>query len=686
MEKNKYLISFIIGQILLIIASIIDLKYYIAIKNVIVILELIYFFYIDYNKKQILTIVSSISLMTLLSIIFNTDYLDFMNCIYFLLTFLFLQNIYSEIKLKRIIFYHFSLITVFMFSLLLNLSYFSESNVILYTIFLLFPIIFSYFDKKINIFTILTMLISLISLSYSGNLLIIIFQLSILTIFLLYYLLNIKEKKQQFFLIIFFILLVIIISINNLNILYNPIKNLNFNLLNLLISIICFMPYLINTIKLLKVLFKDKKILSFNIICLIISIINVYILLVFNIIFSSFLLVLISCYTLFYLESLTENFLNKKKENLITIMALHLGYGGIEQYISSLCKMLSKKYQIEIVATYKVLDKPAFYFNDKVNIKYLINSKPNKEEFKNSLKEKKYFTSLKEGIKSLILLYRKKYLNIEYIENIKSKYIITTRDFHNKLVGEYADSTITKIATEHNFHNNNKKYIKTIVNSVNNVKYFVLVSETLKDFYKDKVNAKCIYIPNALDYIPKKKSKCQAHNLISIGRLSKEKGQLDLLEVIYLLKKDYKDIKLYLIGDGEEKKQLKKYINSHNLEKNVILTGFLSKNEIELKMLDSLIFVTTSYTESFGLAVLEACSYQIPVVAFDSADGLKTLLKNECGILISKRDKIKMKNAIIKLFEDKKYREKIAKNGYENSLNYSLDNVSKLWFNLLDKR
>lgn len=41
---------------------------------------------------------------------------------------------------------------------------------------------------------------------------------------------------------------------------------------------------------------------------------------------------------------------------------------------------------------------------------------------------------------------------------------------------------------------------------------------------------------------------------------------------------------------------------------------------------------------------------------------------------------------IIKLFEDKKYREKIAKNGYENSLNYSLDNVSKLWFNLLDKR
>ena len=686
MEKNKYLISFIIGQILLIIASIIDLKYYIAIKNVIVILELIYFFYIDYNKKQILTIVSLISLMTLLSIVLNTDYLDFMNCIYFLLTFLFLKNMHSKIKLKRIIFYHLSLTATIILSLLLNLSYFSENSIILYIIFLLFPIIFSYFDKKISAFNILAILVSIISLSYSANLIIIIFQLLILIIFLLYYLLNIKEKKQHLFLILFYILLVVILLINNQNILYNPINNLNFNLSNLLINFVCFIPYLIYTIKALKSLFKTKKILSFNVICLIISIINVYILLIFNAVISSFILVLITCYILFYLENLIDNFLKEKKENLITIMALHLGYGGIEQYISSLCKMLDINYQIEIISTYKVLDKPAFYFDNKIDIKYLINTKPNKEELKKSLKEKKYFTTLKEGIKSLILLYRKKYLNIEYIENIKSKYIITTRDFHNRLVGEYADPTIIKIATEHNYHNNNKKYIKKIVNSVKKVNYFVLVSKTLQEFYKDKVNTKCIYIPNALDYLPKKKSNCQSHNLISIGRLSKEKGQLDLLKVVTLLKKDYKDIKLYLIGDGEEKNNLKKYINSHNLKKNVILTGFLSKNEIELKMLDSSIFVTTSYTESFGLAVLEACSYKVPIVAFDSAEGVKTLLKNDCGILIAKRDKIKMKNAIVKLFEDKKYRDKIAKNGYENSLNYSLDNVSKLWFDLLDKR
>ena len=65
--------------------------------------------------------------------------------------------------------------------------------------------------------------------------------------------------------------------------------------------------------------------------------------------------------------------LKKSKNNKITILALHLGYGGVEQYLSSLCKMLENDYEISIISTYKVLEKPAFYFSDRINITYLIN-------------------------------------------------------------------------------------------------------------------------------------------------------------------------------------------------------------------------------------------------------------------------------------------------------------------------
>ncbi len=40
--------------------------------------------------------------------------------------------------------------------------------------------------------------------------------------------------------------------------------------------------------------------------------------------------------------------LNEKK---ITILALHLGTGGVEKYLSSLCKMLESNYEIEIIST-----------------------------------------------------------------------------------------------------------------------------------------------------------------------------------------------------------------------------------------------------------------------------------------------------------------------------------------------
>ena len=102
----------------------------------------------------------------------------------------------------------------------------------------------------------------------------------------------------------------------------------------------------------------------------------------------------------------------KLKENEITILALHLGYGGVEKYISSLCKMLEKHYKINIISTYKLSDKPAFNFSDNINISYLINDKPNKEEFKLAIKNKSIKDIFKEGLKSIKILYLRRIKNI----------------------------------------------------------------------------------------------------------------------------------------------------------------------------------------------------------------------------------------------------------------------------------
>ena len=81
----------------------------------------------------------------------------------------------------------------------------------------------------------------------------------------------------------------------------------------------------------------------------------------------------------------------------ITILALHLGYGGIENCISNLANSLVDDYEVNIVSTYKLYEKPVFKLNDKIKIKYLMTDlKPNKQELKQSLKKLKLITFFKE--------------------------------------------------------------------------------------------------------------------------------------------------------------------------------------------------------------------------------------------------------------------------------------------------
>ena len=376
---------------------------------------------------------------------------------------------------------------------------------------------------------------------------------------------------------------------------------------------------------------------------------------------------------------ITEN-RDKKK---ITIFALHLGFGGVEKYLSSLCKMLEEKYEIEIISTYKVLDKPAFSFSDKIKITYLINDKPNKEELNQAIKNKKLIDIFKEGFKSVKILCLKRSRNIKAIRNTYSDYIITTRVFHNRLVGYYAYNNIKKIATEHNFHNDDKKYITKVIASIKDFDYFVVVSNNLKKFYESRIgDTKCVYIPNVIDSLPVRRNKLNNKNIITIGRLSPEKGQKDLIDVFKIVNTNLPKTKLFIIGDGPLKDKLKNYTKNLKLGDKVIFTGFLNDKEKEKYIFDSSVFVLPSYTESFGLVLIEAMSYGLPCIAFDSSDGAKELLKNNVGILVKSRNKEKMAEEIIRELKSKK-ESKYSDNGYKYCQKYLLANVKKEWINIL---
>ena len=370
----------------------------------------------------------------------------------------------------------------------------------------------------------------------------------------------------------------------------------------------------------------------------------------------------------------------------ITILALHLGYGGIEKCISTLANTLCKNYQVNVISTYKLYEKPSFPIDDRVKITYLIpDLSPSKNEFIDSVKHLKFIKGFKLGITNLKVLYLKKKKMIEAIKNCDSDIIISTRDIHNDWLGKYGNPNILKIGWEHNHHNNDKKYINKIIKSVSKLDYFVLVSKELEEFYRQKVKCKTVYIPNTLDYYPKKVSDLEEKRIISVGRLSDEKGYLDLIDVFSLVHQVYPDWKLDIIGDGNQKENIQKKIEEYGLKDFIILHGFQNKEYINQLLQKSSVYVMCSYTESFGIVLLEAFSFGIPCVAFDSARGATEIISNNWdGYLIKDRNKEIMAKKVCELISNPNRRIIMGANGIKKANQYSMDEIRKYWIQIIE--
>lgn len=373
----------------------------------------------------------------------------------------------------------------------------------------------------------------------------------------------------------------------------------------------------------------------------------------------------------------------------VTILSLHLGYGGIEKSIAALANLLCNKYKVEIACVYKLFDKPVFELDDRLNVIYLTDVIPNHEGIRKAKKSKNLYKIIKEYSYGVKVLSKRKRSMVNFILHCNSDYIISTRDIFNDWLGAYGKSSSIKIGWEHNHYHDNFKYADNVVRSAKNLDYFVLVSKNLRDYYSKRLvrnNVKCFYIPNIIDNLPKKCSQLKEMRLISVGRLSPEKGYMDLLKLFNVLHNDHKDWVLDIIGDGSEKDKLENYISKNNLSSFVTLHGYQNKNYIDNILNKSSLYIMTSYTESFGIVLIEAMSHGIPCIAYSSAEGANELIKSGFnGYLIKNRNQEMMIKKIEDLMEDYSTREKIGKNSRKFSKKFIGENVIKDWFSLLEE-
>ena len=155
-----------------------------------------------------------------------------------------------------------------------------------------------------------------------------------------------------------------------------------------------------------------------------------------------------------------------------------------------------------------------------------------------------------------------------------------------------------------------------------------------------------------------------------IARLSEQKGLTYLLDAMSLL--TVKDIRLFIVGDGELRNELENKVKKLDLQDSVTFLGY--RKDIA-ECINSFDFcVLPSVFEGFGLVAIEAFMNSKTLVATD-IPGLNEVVTNKNGVLVPAKDPAALASAIDKLATDATLRQELAsqaKKDYENRFSYPM--------------
>lgn len=362
----------------------------------------------------------------------------------------------------------------------------------------------------------------------------------------------------------------------------------------------------------------------------------------------------------------------------VTLLSLHLRIGGIEKAICSLANMLVDDYDVEIINVYK-LCKPSFYIDKRVKVTYLSTDLiPNKEGIKYAIKNKRYTKIMKESFKALKIILKKRRLIKQCAKDNDGDIIISTTLAFNKSFAKYQKNKLL-IAWEHCHPDREANYSKRVYKAVKKFDLFIPASESIYKFYKEYLTGpQCKYLPLCIDEIPEQRANLNTNQITVMGRLSKEKAYDDMLRVFKKVIDKNPTAILNILGDGDERMALSVLAEQLKISNSVIFHGNVVGEDKHRILENTSVFVTTSYYESFGLVLLEAMSYGIPCISFDSAQGSLDIIEDgKDGFIIKDRNFNNMANKIVELLKDTP--KELSDKAVEKANQFSYQKVKSKW-------
>lgn len=217
--------------------------------------------------------------------------------------------------------------------------------------------------------------------------------------------------------------------------------------------------------------------------------------------------------------------------------------------------------------------------------------------------------------------------------------------------------------------------------SVGKVDYFISNSEAIVEsnikalgIPKDKIRVihrgRNLPVKNLNKYSELKERYQGKKIIISVGRLCKSKGQMDLVRAFKSIDAKALNLVLLIIGDGPHYHKLNEEIKSSNLEYHIELMGY--RNDVDTFFQLSDYFIFPSYFEGLPGALIEAIMAKVPCLVSDIPENRECFPKGG-GVYFKAGDINSIASKILESLKIENWKEKVEGN-YKFAVNkFSLD-------------
>jgi len=214
----------------------------------------------------------------------------------------------------------------------------------------------------------------------------------------------------------------------------------------------------------------------------------------------------------------------------------------------------------------------------------------------------------------------------------------------------------------------------------------IAISESTRNDLAKYLKSNIKLIPHGIELIPNKIIDHEINTIGYVGRFHESKGIFTLLKAFKSLVTQKNGIKLVLYGEGDQFEKILNFIHTNNLQKEITICPPTIDLQCIYKNIDLLI-VPSINLEGFGLVIIEAMSFSIPVIASDLESFKEVIIHEATGLIFENNNIESLKENIVRIIDDQNLRKKITSKAIglirtnfdaNNYIKHYLDEVKRL--------